>query len=205
MLRFSEVQAPFSVFVSQLREFFGLPSLLRRQETLEDKIKIASVNILPSDQGGGEWEVDIVILQRLLKSQEETKETLQRFVNIMGKLERIVIPERISLSLNQVLDVLARVRDHMDRGEYLEALRLGSEGYKKMEIVFFDPHLLSLLYFPEEHKWAVYLPLFLPLFYPLLGNFHSQWKHWRKKRASNDVNKVYHFEIKSIYLNVKRI
>jgi hypothetical protein len=31
------------------------------------------------------------------------------------------------------------------------------------ESAFFDPTMVSLLYFPDEHKYAVYMPLFTPI------------------------------------------
>jgi hypothetical protein len=36
------------------------------------------------------------------------------------------------------------------------------------ELAFFDAGVLELLYFPDEHKYAVYAPLFLPILPPLI-------------------------------------
>jgi phosphatidylinositol glycan class S len=34
--------------------------------------------------------------------------------------------------------------------------------------VFFDKGILSMLYFPDDHKMAVYIPYFVPVLLPLL-------------------------------------
>jgi phosphatidylinositol glycan class S len=36
------------------------------------------------------------------------------------------------------------------------------------EKAFFDPSMTSLLYFPEEHIYAVYAPLFFPIAVPVV-------------------------------------
>lgn len=53
---------------------------------------------------------------------------------------------------------------------------------------FFNPGMLALLYFPAEHKYAVYTPLFasavIPLFVAALREVMA-WK--RERRASGNV------------------
>jgi phosphatidylinositol glycan class S len=47
---------------------------------------------------------------------------------------------------------------------------------------FFNPGMLALLYFPVEHKYAVYTPLFAPVAVPLLGTLLREISAWRKNR-----------------------
>lgn len=37
--------------------------------------------------------------------------------------------------------------------------------FTSSEEVFFDNSLLALLYFPEDQKYAIYVPLFLPILF----------------------------------------
>lgn len=41
--------------------------------------------------------------------------------------------------------------------------------------------MLALLYFPDEHKYAVYTPFFAPVMVPLLAALLKEWKDWKKK------------------------
>ena len=43
--------------------------------------------------------------------------------------------------------------------------------------------MLAMLYFPEEHKYAVYFPLFGPLFLPLAIAFVREVKHRKARRS----------------------
>jgi phosphatidylinositol glycan class S len=40
--------------------------------------------------------------------------------------------------------------------------------------------MLALLYFPDEHKYAVYTPLFGPMSVPLLVALLKEVKDWKK-------------------------
>ena len=45
---------------------------------------------------------------------------------------------------------------------------------------------VSLLYFPDEHKLAVYLPYFLPVLLPLARGLVAEVKAWKQsKNAQN--------------------
>lgn len=46
--------------------------------------------------------------------------------------------------------------------------------------------MLALLYFPAEHKYAVYTPLFAPVAVPLLA---TALREWKKARARKDTDK----------------
>lgn len=36
------------------------------------------------------------------------------------------------------------------------------------DTAFFHPSIVSLLYFPDEHKYAIYMPLFVPVLVPMV-------------------------------------
>ena len=54
------------------------------------------------------------------------------------------------------------------------------------EKAFFDDKMVSMLYFPDEHKYAIYTPLFgplaLPLLMALLKELQGIIKGWRASR-----------------------
>ena len=52
---------------------------------------------------------------------------------------------------------------------------------------FFNPGMLALLYFPAEHKYAVYTPLFAPVAVPLLVTLLKEVSAWRKARKLRKV------------------
>lgn len=58
-----------------------------------------------------------------------------------------------------------------------EALSLASRA-------FFNPGMLALLYFPAEHKYAVYTPLFASAIIPLAVAALREIISWRRERKT---------------------
>jgi phosphatidylinositol glycan class S len=50
------------------------------------------------------------------------------------------------------------------------------------ERAFFEKSMVGQLYFPDEHKLAVYIPLLGPVGVPLLLGLLNEIKAWRKRR-----------------------
>jgi phosphatidylinositol glycan class S len=51
------------------------------------------------------------------------------------------------------------------------------------EQAFFDPTMVSMLYFPAEHILAIYMPFFVPMIVPMVGSLVREVKQWRRGRA----------------------
>ena len=56
----------------------------------------------------------------------------------------------------------------------------------KAEAAFFDPSLLALLYFPDDQKYAIYVPYFLPVGLPILLSFKSIVKAVKAAKDKKD-------------------
>ena len=58
------------------------------------------------------------------------------------------------------------------------------------EKAFFDDKMVSMLYFPDEHKYAIYTPLFgplvLPLLMALLRELQGMFKGWKAGRLKKE-------------------
>jgi hypothetical protein len=68
------------------------------------------------------------------------------------------------------------------------ALQYSSLALEYAEKAFFDDKMVSMLYFPDEHKYAIYTPLFgplaLPLLMALLKELRGVVKLWRMKQLN---------------------
>lgn len=64
------------------------------------------------------------------------------------------------------------------------ALRHASEALTLASRAFFNPGMLALLYFPAEHKYAVYTPLFASIAAPLFASVIREVAAWRKARRA---------------------
>ena len=64
----------------------------------------------------------------------------------------------------------------------MSALRHSSDALTRASRAFFNPGMLALLYFPAEHKYAVYTPLFASVAAPLVATLLREVAAWRKAR-----------------------
>lgn len=63
-----------------------------------------------------------------------------------------------------------------------QALQHASAALGLASKAYFNPTMLALLYFPDEHKYAVYTPLHGPVAVPLVVALVKEIKAWREKR-----------------------
>ena len=47
------------------------------------------------------------------------------------------------------------------------------------EKAFFDPNMVSMLYFPAEHLLAIYMPFFVPIAVPMMTALYKEFKIWQ--------------------------
>ena len=69
---------------------------------------------------------------------------------------------------------------NLHNNQYDLALYHSKKAIELAESAFFDPTMVSMLYFPDEHKYAIYMPLFVPISVPLLVALHREVKKFRK-------------------------
>lgn len=73
--------------------------------------------------------------------------------------------------------------EELEAGRLLLAFQASKDAITSSEKAFFDPSLLHLLYFPDDQKFAIYIPLFLPVCVPIVLSLLKSGKDlkWRRK------------------------
>lgn len=77
----------------------------------------------------------------------------------------------------------------LEAGNLRFALQYSKEAILASERAFFDPSLLHLLYFPDDQKFAIYIPLFLPMCVPILLSLLKIVSDARQKRREKQAKK----------------
>lgn len=70
--------------------------------------------------------------------------------------------------MRTALEALDGACGALERGEYGQALHMGQVAERESKRAFFEKSMLGQVYFPDEHKVAVYLPLLGPVGVPLV-------------------------------------
>lgn len=67
-------------------------------------------------------------------------------------------------------------------GHLHSAFQASKKAVTSSERAFFDPSLLHLLYFPDDQKFAIYIPLFLPMAVPILLSLAKIVRETRQRK-----------------------
>ena len=101
----------------------------------------------------------------LLLSASSTMGSLAR---LTVALPSIAIPESVATAVDRTLANLRETCTDLKNGEFLSALHHARVAEAEAERGFFEKSMVGQVYFPDEHKVAVYLPLLGPIGVPLV-------------------------------------
>lgn len=105
--------------------------------------------------------------------------TLGSLARLAMALPSISIPESVAEGVSKTISHLRLACETLGGPEGLEHARIAEA---EAERAFFEKSMVGQLYFPDEHKLAVYLPLLGPIAVPLLMGLLNELKAWKKRR-----------------------
>jgi len=164
------MRALFALFAAQLRVLLGLPA-----QPMHDQ--------LPASSAFAAWEVDLLARRAAAAHQAAARESLASLGRVVAALPNMVVSDTISRLARSGLAAVDAAARAAAGGQHGEAGARAAEAHAAAEGAFFHPSILSLLYFPSDHKLAVYLPLFLPALLPLALTAMREGRHYRRRRA----------------------
>ena len=81
--------------------------------------------------------------------------------------------EEVGSEVRRSTDALLSATEASFRGRLVDALKQAKVAYRSSEIAFHHPSNLAQLYFPDDQKYAIYIPLFLPIGIPVLFSLQN--------------------------------
>ena len=94
--------------------------------------------------------------------------TLGALSRLTLKLTSISIPDSVAKSVDGTISRLERACVDLQEGRFDSALENARVANDEAERAFFEPSMVGQVYFPDEHKVAVYVPLLGPMAVPLV-------------------------------------
>ncbi|KAF9530240.1 phosphatidylinositol-glycan biosynthesis class S protein-domain-containing protein [Crepidotus variabilis] len=163
----------FATFASQLLGLLGVPQLP------------STVQRAPSDLKASfsDWQLDALLRRRTLENAAGSQDTLLSIVKLVNQLEGMPVHEDVRDDVENALSFLTKMYD-TSHSSLRQTFEFSARSFNLASRAFSNPGLLALLYFPTEHKYAVYTPLFatsgLPLFFAAL----REVKRWKESRLA---------------------
>ncbi|KAH6847080.1 phosphatidylinositol-glycan biosynthesis class S protein [Chaetomium sp. MPI-CAGE-AT-0009] len=105
--------------------------------------------------------------------------TLGSLARLSLALPSISIPSRVADGVSKTMHHLRLACETLGGPEGLAHARIAEA---EAERAFFEKSMVGQLYFPDEHKIAVYLPLLGPVAVPLVMGLLNELKAWLKRR-----------------------
>lgn len=94
--------------------------------------------------------------------------TLGALAQVYQKLPSIPVPDNVAQSAHLTIAHLQQACDALKEGRFPSALDYARAAEVEAEKAFFERSMVGQVYFPDEHKVAVYLPLLGPIAVPLM-------------------------------------
>lgn len=108
--------------------------------------------------------------------------TLGALAQVYQKLPSIPVPDNVAQSVHLTITHLQQACDFLRDGRFQSALEHARTAEVEAEKAFFERSMVGQVYFPDEHKVAVYLPLLGPIAVPLVMSALKELKSALKRR-----------------------
>lgn len=162
------------IWLGQLRSLLGVAEL--------KEVEGVPLN----NVGVRQWEADYQLRYRSMENILETRRTLQSLASLLSHISNIVITEDIARRVEAALDEVGKSVQYLADGRLQEGHQASQAAVQQAEAAFFDPSLLALLYFPDDQKYAIYVPYFLPVGLPVLLAFVSVVKQLKANKIKTE-------------------
>ncbi|XP_050525843.1 GPI transamidase component PIG-S isoform X2 [Daktulosphaira vitifoliae] len=129
------------------------------------------------------WQLDSMYRLKIVEQYINARITLTSLSRLLGEISNIVIIEEVGKAVTESVEAALLVLTCLENGQLEEALKYSKIAFETSEFAFTHPSLLALLYFPDDQKYAVYIPLFLPVMIPVLMSLKGikKWIQFKYK------------------------
>ncbi|KZT07098.1 uncharacterized protein LAESUDRAFT_713904 [Laetiporus sulphureus 93-53] len=166
----SALNAIFATFHRQLKILLGVPALpaYMRPRFL-------------GSAGITDWQLDTLTRRRAAENAIVAQGTLESTVRLVSQIGNMPVGQDVKGDVQEALTALEKAHE-ITSSSSASSLQFAGKASALASRAFFNPGMLALLYFPAEHKFAVYTPLFASIAAPLVAAVIRELLTWRKAR-----------------------
>jgi len=167
-----DMRKVMGIWIGQIRSLLGVEHV-KEYETLP----LRSI-------GMRGWEMDYQLRYRTLENILDSRSTLTSLSHLLSQIPNIVISDEIGSWVETSLKRIESSEKWLSLGDLARSYEDSVEALVLAENAFFDKSLLELLYFPDDQKYAIYIPYFLPVGFPVLLSLKSLIKFVKESRKA---------------------
>ncbi|XP_064620576.1 GPI transamidase component PIG-S-like isoform X2 [Lineus longissimus] len=165
------------ICISQLRLLLGI-------ETSYPNLDVTFQE--PDNTGIALWELDFWLRKRAIENTALATSTLSSLSDLLGQISNIVINDDIGEEVATAVHSIENSLEFLKENKLRDGFLTSRQATLASEKAFFDESLLELLYFPDDQKFAIYIPLFLPISLPVIMTMLQaiKWMRGEKKNKT---------------------
>lgn len=156
-----ELGPAFETFSKQLLSLLGIPASTCQGHPLPLSLRLQSKKRLSG-----------------LALYFRASSTLGSLARLAEHLSNIPIPKHVASLVDATIANLRESAQSFRDSDWDRALEYSTKAFENSEKAFFDKAMVGQVYFPDEHKIAVYLPLLGPIGVPLVVGLVREIRHF---------------------------
>ena len=170
-----------AAFIPVINSMIGLKRV--NSEILGSQFKLDKLTVT-------QFELDNLYRRRILHNLATSVSTMDSLITLCDQVRNMVIRDEIRQSVELAMELIEESHSLLEQGKHLPlVLQKSSLATELAEKAFSDPTILAMLYFPEDQKYAIYVPMFVPMSLPLwtsLGILIGYIKTRNKQKIENE-------------------
>ncbi|BFF92851.1 GPI transamidase component PIG-S-like [Drosophila madeirensis] len=172
-LAYANDEQPLPYHVSTTDNMQVMLDQLHKLLDISSELQMEGVKTVDIEQlAPRRWEYEAYLRRSAIRHIATASRTLQSLINLLDQISYIVINDDVAAAItSSYADILAAKVALLEH-RLGDASALAKRAFVASERGFFDASLLAQLYFPDEQKYAIYIPLFLPVLVPVLSSFN---------------------------------
>ncbi|KAJ3050492.1 hypothetical protein HK097_008555 [Rhizophlyctis rosea] len=189
-LSLDDLHPIMEIFLAQLRGLLGV----KETRISNAGVLLEGTSITYESErniGVTAWEHDRLIRERTVQNLVDAVTTLNSLGKLIEAGENMIVLDEIRTKVLTSLTSIHHCHKALQNSSNPTlAYSHSRTAILNAESAFFDPTMVSMLYFPDEHKYAIYMPLFVPVCVPVLATVLKEIKGWRSKRKEKGKKKA---------------
>jgi phosphatidylinositol glycan class S len=162
---------------------------LRKIFELEIEVPLQSASIEALDKVAPRlWEKDMYLRNGAIHLIYSASSTIKSLIKLLDDIKNIVIGDHVGAEIQKAYENVVKAKQHLATNEIHKAVKFARIAFIAAEKAFNDPSLLELLYFPEEQKYAIYIPLYLPIMIPVIFSISAVKKYFKKDKKEEEAS-----------------
>ncbi|KXS10899.1 hypothetical protein M427DRAFT_115489 [Gonapodya prolifera JEL478] len=182
-----DLKTHFETLAEHLRQLLGIQRIELNQAMRPASLTMRATSLGNTDTGITGFEFDRLLRKRIVQNLVNAARTLHSLGTLVQSMPNMVVQDSISVQIKDALRSIKQTQDLLSQTTLpvtLSASRSASLALTSAESAFFDPTMVSKLYFPDEHRLAIYTPFFVPAAVSLFAGSFKILKRYRSRNLS---------------------